>query len=83
MKTQKLSIGLGSLGIFVIFIFTYKFFIKMDFTSMWLVGLGIGFGCLFCAYMYSWMKNTDNEIDKLNKRLDSFSNWFIKNKELK
>jgi len=82
MKPQKLSLALGSLGIFVIFIFTYKFFIKSNFTSMWLVGLGIGFGCLFGAYMYSWMRDVDDRIDKLNKRLDAFSDWFIKNKEL-
>jgi hypothetical protein len=81
MKIKKISIVLGSLGIFVIFIFTYKFFIKSDFTSMWLVGLGIGAGCLFGAYLYSWMRDTIEKIEKVNKRLDAFSEWFIKNKE--
>ena len=82
MKPQKISIALAGLGIFVIFVFTYKFFIQTNFTSMWLVGLGIGTGCLSGAYMYSWMRNVDERIDKSNKRLDAFSNWFIKNKEL-
>ena len=83
MKTQKLSIALGSMGIFTILIYTWKFFIQSNFTSMWLIGCGVGFGLIFIAYMYSWMKNTDNEINKLNKRLDSFSKWFLENKELK
>ena len=82
MKFQKISIGLGSIGIFTILIYTYKFFIKSDFTSMWLIGCGIGFGLIFVAYMYSWMKNTDLKIIKTDRRIDSFSEWFIKNKEL-
>lgn len=83
MKTEKTSIGLYAVGLFTIFIYTWKFFIKSDFTSMWLIGCGVGLGMIFIAYMYSWMKETDNQIDKLNKRLDAFSSWFIENKELK
>jgi hypothetical protein len=82
MKFKKISIGLGSIGIFTILIYIYKFFIKSDFTSMWVIGCGIGFGLIFVAYLYSWMKHTDLEITKLDNRIDSFSNWFIKNKEL-
>jgi len=81
MKTQKLSITLYGLGLFTIFVFTYKYFIKSDFTGMWLVGLGIGCGALFGGYMYSWMKEIENRLDKSNERLNVFSKWFIKNKE--
>lgn len=83
MKTEKTSIGLYAAGLFTIFIYTWKFFIKSDFTSMWIIGCGVGLGMIFITYMYSWMKDTDNQIDKLNKRLDAFSSWFIENKELK
>jgi len=83
MKTQKLSTVLGSLGIFVMFLFTYKYFIQSDFTGMWLVGLGIGVGCLFGAYMYSWMKDVDQKINEINKRLDAIAGWFLKEKEFK
>jgi len=81
MKIQKLSLGLGSLGIFVIMIYTYKYFIQNDFTGMWLIGDGIGIGSLFVAYMYSWMKDVDERIIKIDQRIDSFSKWFMKNKE--
>jgi hypothetical protein len=48
---------------------------------MWIVGIGFGFGSYFVAYMYSWMRDVDERMNKINNRLDSFSNWFIKNKE--
>lgn len=78
MKIQKISIGLGSLGIFVILIYTYKFFILSDFTSMWLMGCGAGFGLMFIAYVYSWMKGINYKVEKVNERLDAFSKWFTK-----
>ena len=83
MKIQKLSLCLGSLGIFTILIYTYKYFIVSDFTGMWLIGCGVGLGALFGSYMYSWMKDVDEKIKKVNERVDAFSKWFIKNKELK
>lgn len=83
MKAQKLSIGLGSIGIFTILIYTWKFFIQSDFTSMWLIGCGVGFGLIFIAYVYSWMKGIDSDIKRVNRRLDAFSRWFTKNKEFK
>lgn len=78
MKPQKLSILFGSIGIFTIIIYTYKFFIKTDFTSMWLIGCAMGFSLIAIAYVYSWMKEVDLGIEKLNKRIDAFSNWFTK-----
>lgn len=82
MKIQKSSIALGGIGIFTIFIYTWKFFIQSDFTSMWLVGCAIGSGLLFIAYVYSWMKGVDERIKRVHDRLDAFSKWFTK-KEFK
>jgi len=82
MKLEKLSIGLGAVGIFTIFIYTYKYFIQSDFTSMWLIGCGAGFGLIFIAYVYAWMKGVDTEIKRVDTRLDSFSKWFMQNKEI-
>ena len=81
MKIQKLSWLLSAVGSFIILAFTYKYFIVADFTGMWIVGIGFGFGSYFVAYMYSWMRDEDEKMNKINNRLDSFSNWFIKNKE--
>lgn len=78
MEIQKVSYGLGSIGIFTIFIYTWKFFIQSDFTSMWLIGCGVGFGLIFIAYVYSWMKGVDESIKRVDERLDAFSKWFIK-----
>ena len=81
MKIQKLSMLLSAIGIFIILVFTYKYFIVADFTGMWLVGIGIGFGSFIVAYIYSWMRDIDKRINKLNIRIDAFSSWFVKNKE--
>ena len=82
MKIHKISYAIGSVGIFTIFIYTWKFFIRSDFTSMWMLGSLFGATLLAGAYLYSWMKNIDDNIDKLSLRIDSFGNWFFKNVEL-
>ena len=82
MKLQKLSIAIGSIGLFTIFIYTWKFFIQSNFTSMWLIGSGVGVGLIFIAYVYSWMKEVDKNVVDVNKRLDAFSEWMLK-EELK
>ena len=81
MKLQKPSIGLGSIGLFTIFIYTWKFFIHSNFTSMWLIGCGAGAGLIFMAYVYSWMKGIDDKVSAVDKRLDAFSKWMM-NEEL-
>lgn len=82
MKIQKTSIGIGSIGLFTIFIYTWKFFIQSNFTSIWLIGSGVGAGLIFVAYVYSWMRGVDENILEVNKRLDAFSEWMFK-EELK
>ena len=82
MKLQKLSIAIGSIGLFTIFIYTWKFFIQSNFTSMWLIGSGVGAGLIFIAYVYTWMKEVDKNVVDVNKRLDAFSDWMLK-EELK
>ena len=64
MKIQKLSWLLSAVGSFIILAFTYKYFIVADFTGMWIVGIGIGFGSYFVAYMYSWMRDVDEGMNK-------------------
>ena len=78
MKIEKLSIAIGSLGIFVIFIYTWKFFIQSNFTSMWLIGCGVGFGMIFVAYMYDWMKKIDGSLEYIDNRIDAFNKWYAK-----
>ena len=78
MKIQKLSILLAGIGLFIIFIFTWKFMIHYEFTSMWLVGCGIGAGFLIASYIYSWIKQIDRSIEEINDRIDSFQKWLSK-----
>jgi len=62
----------------VIFVYTWKFFIQSNFTSMWLIGCGAGASLIFIAYVYSWMKGVDEKVESINKRMDSFSKWMLK-----
>jgi len=82
MKIEKFSYLLGAIGIFIIFFFFWKFMIQSDFTSMWLVGCGIGCGLFITAYLYSWMRQVDRMFEEHNKRIDAFVSWLGK-EELK
>lgn len=67
MKTKTLSKVGYAIGIFTIIIFTWKFFINADFTSMWLVGCGLGVIIMTFSYIYSWMKNLEDKVEGMNK----------------
>ncbi len=42
------------------------------------IGVGIGMINLGFSYIYDWMKNKEEDIVKMNKRLDSFTEWWTR-----
>jgi hypothetical protein len=67
MITKTISSIGYMIGMFTIFIFTWKFFIYSNFTSMWLVGCGVGFIIFAFAYLYSWMKMVEGRLEGIMK----------------
>lgn len=53
------------------------FFLFYD-PSQMVLGVGIGIITLGFSYIYDWMKKKDEEMTKLNKRLDGFTEWWAK-----
>jgi hypothetical protein len=78
MKPEKLSIIGASIGIFTIFVYTWKYLIYYEFLSMWLVGCGIGVILIVFSYIYSWMKDMDRKIKEFNGKFEGMTKWFIK-----
>ena len=48
------------------------------------IAIGSSIGLILCgfAYIYDWMRKTNNNLDNTNKRLDAFTDWWTK-QELK
>jgi len=67
MITKTISSIGYMIGVFAIFIFTWKFFIHSDFTSMWLVGCGVGVIIFAFSYLYSWMKMVEGKLEGIMK----------------
>ncbi len=78
MKTHKLSIVGGAIGIAVMVISAIRYFLIWDDPSQGIIGISIGVIILGGAYVYNWMKEVDERFEKLNKRLDAFTDWWAK-----
>jgi len=71
IETNKWSILLCGLGVFVMIISTIQWFFKYPDPSQFLTGFIIGLSMCGFAYIYDWMKLKDKKIENLEKRLDS------------
>jgi len=82
MKYHKISLVGLLIGVGIIICSVAKwFFISYD-PSQMIFGLSIGLMICIFAYQYNWMKAQADEFNKINKRLDAFSEWWAK-QELK
>lgn len=76
-KNPKLSILGYVIGGFVVLLGTIRYqFIYQDYFRFLSSG-AIGGMFMLLAYLYSWMKATDNKIDKIKERLDAMATWFV------
>ena len=79
---NKLPKIINRLGIIIVACSIIRwFFLFYDPSQM---ALGSAIGIIVCgfAYIYDWMKEKDKRDEKLNKRLDAFTEWWSK-QELK
>ncbi len=67
---------LGGLAVIVLSIARW-FFIYYDPSQM---ALGVSIGLIICgfSYIYDWMRIVIIDINKVNKRLDTFTDWWTK-----
>jgi hypothetical protein len=78
MKTHKLSILGGITGAIIILSSIVRWFFLFYDPSQLVFGVGVGVTISIFAYIYNWMKNQEEENKKINKRLDAFTDWWIK-----
>ena len=78
MKIHKLSIIGFSAGAVVIIASIIRWFFLYYDPSQLVLAVSIGLIICGFAYLYDWMRNTEQDYNKLNKRLDAFSEWWAK-----
>lgn len=81
-RTSKISLGIFSLGLLIIASSIIRwFFLYPDYSTLTLA-VSIGFGCLFSAYVYNWMRFTERELRSHKDRLDAVVDfWMSREKE--
>ena len=80
MKIHKLPIIGGATGIVVIICSIIRWFFLYYDPSQMILAVSVGATICIFAYIYNWMRNVEEESDKINKRLDGFTEWWTKNK---
>ena len=73
---NKLSILTTIAGATIIICSIIRWFFLFYDPSQMILGVGIGIIVVGFAYVYDWMKQTDKNINKLNKRVDAFTDWW-------
>ena len=58
--------------------FFWRYFIQFPDNSQGLLYISIGFIGLAFAYLYSWMKDKDNEMEGLEKRIEGIIKIYTK-----
>ena len=76
---SKLAKLMGAAGIVIITCSIIRWFFLFYDPSQMVLGVGIGIIVLGFSYIYDWIKNQEKDMDKLNKRLDSFTDWWTQN----
>jgi len=77
MKCKFSKIGIA-IGITIIICSIVRwFFIFYDPSQ---VAITVSIGLIVCgfAYVYDWMRSAGEEIQKVNKRLDTFTDWWTR-----
>lgn len=88
-RTSKISLGIFSLGLLIIAYSIIRwFFLYPDYSTLTTqsiessLAVSIGFGCLFSAYVYNWMRFTERELRSHKDRLDAVVDfWMSREKE--
>ena len=75
---NKLPKKINIVGIIVIGCSITKWFFMSYDPSQLMFGVLGGITILGFAYIYDWMKEKDKELEKLNKRLDAFTDWWAR-----
>ena len=78
MKTHKLSILGGIVGVGIIVCSIIRWFFLFYDPSQMIFGVSVGTTICVFSYMYNWMRLHDENCRKINKRLDSFTEWWTK-----
>ena len=69
-------------GMIVIIASIIRWFFLFYDPSQLVLSVSIGLTICGFAYVYDWMRFTNEENNKINKRLDAFTDWWAK-QELK
>ena len=77
MKIRILSILVFILSGFWILVSTFKWFLK-DAESLALLGWLIGFAGIGAGILYSWLKDFEERLDKMDKRIDALVSFWTK-----
>lgn len=75
---NKLAKLMGVIGIVIIACSIIRWFFLFYDPSQMVLGVAIGIIVLGFSYIYDWMKNKEKDMDKINKRLDSFTEWWTR-----
>jgi len=75
---NKLARLMGSAGIVIIISSIIRWFFLFYDPSQMVLGVGIGIITLGFSHIYDWMKQKEEDMAKINKRLDSFTEWWTR-----
>jgi len=78
MKTPKLSIFGTLLGLFIIITGAIRYLFIYDNPFKFLTGFAVGGLLVLCSYGYHWMRKTDHDIKRNEKRTDAIVAWWTK-----
>ena len=78
MKIHNISIAGGLIGTTTVLLSLVRYFIIFNDPSQGIIGASIGGIIILGAYLYNWMKYQEEQYDKVNKRLDAFTDWWTK-----
>ena len=76
MKIHKLSIIGYIISVVIIGCSIIQWFFRFYDPSQLAFGLSVGVMVCGFSYLYNWMREQDNEREKVNKRLDAFTKWW-------
>ena len=77
MKITNISIGIGSVGLFVICVSVIQWFFRFPDVSQLVLGCGIGIIFIGFAYIHSWMRNIGEELEDIHKGIDGLRVWAV------
>jgi len=76
MKTHNLSLAGYLIGIAIIIGSFVKWELIWQVNTYFAFGASIGLLIIILSYVYNFMRYVDDELDKINHRLDSFATWW-------